>query len=74
MAIIRHVLPLLCHSYHRADNPSQHDAGPHELLDDPDMKALWQGMLLFTPELRTLTIELCRNGMSRGVFFANGIA
>ncbi|KAF4606322.1 hypothetical protein EYR38_000375 [Pleurotus pulmonarius] len=63
MAIIRHVLPLLCHTDHRDNNPSQLDAGPHELLDDPDMKALWQGIPLFVPELRELTIELCRNAL-----------
>ncbi|KDQ31210.1 hypothetical protein PLEOSDRAFT_1111711 [Pleurotus ostreatus PC15] len=27
------------------------DAGPHELIDDPDVKALWQGMPSFLPEL-----------------------
>ncbi|KAF9502248.1 hypothetical protein BDN71DRAFT_1500390 [Pleurotus eryngii] len=31
------------------------DAGPHELIDDPDVKALWQGMPFLLPELHALT-------------------
>ncbi|KAG5219951.1 hypothetical protein IMY05_C4714000600 [Salix suchowensis] len=54
-----------------AGNIIQLDAGPHELIDDPDVKALWQGMPFLLPELHALTNKYApRQGVDRKLTLA----